>query len=489
MPRNVTRFGAAVRPKHTKGEAFSVLQGWHGIGSICHPNAQREDPRVIYAQRDDQAVEESVATTRDPMRVQDAAPFRTTDMVSSLTASPVQMKLLDTALLQFRAAVMGRTEGDVHAIAARGTSGSAQQLPHLDRIQRAFGRHDVSDVRAVTGGTAAAATQELGARAYATGGTVVLGPQGQDLHTVAHEAAHVIQQRGGVSLAGGVGRDGDPYERHADAVADRVVAGQSAEALLDTMAPTAATTSTTGVQRQVVQFVTRATAALLQRCRRLVGTIQRLARADDDGIQHRYDSSGMDGVQTELEDIIALYEPEPEDPSPSHVERVEELAGRVHYVETGQFRDGRRNEASGPQREQNSDRTLSAAGREALQRMERVGLTWSMIGSLITLGNNTSYSPEEVIAGHAASTAVGMFNPNMNIDLLEEALNGCEVTAQAQIRQIADMHLIAHMGRGRPQLSRAERRFFEHIANRQTGAPRAGTAFHEPQVAPDGSIR
>jgi hypothetical protein len=72
----------------------------------------------------------------------------------------------------------------------------------------------------------------MGARAYATGDHVVLG-RGADLHTVAHEAAHVVQQRGGVHLKGGVGQAGDPHEQHADAVADRVVAGQSAASLLD----------------------------------------------------------------------------------------------------------------------------------------------------------------------------------------------------------------------------------------------------------------
>jgi hypothetical protein len=54
-----------------------------------------------------------------------------------------------------------------------------------------------------------------------------------NLHTAAHEAAHVIQQRAGVQLKGGVGEVGDPYERHADAVADAVVQGKSSEALLD----------------------------------------------------------------------------------------------------------------------------------------------------------------------------------------------------------------------------------------------------------------
>ena len=65
------------------------------------------------------------------------------------------------------------------------------------------------------------------------------------VHTVAHEVAHVIQQRGGVRIAGGVGTAGDAHEQHADAVADLVVRGASAEALLDRHAgkPAAATTA------------------------------------------------------------------------------------------------------------------------------------------------------------------------------------------------------------------------------------------------------
>jgi hypothetical protein len=54
-----------------------------------------------------------------------------------------------------------------------------------------------------------------------------------DLHTTAHEAAHTVQQKAGVQLSGGIGQSGDRYERHADAVADTVVAGESAEPLLD----------------------------------------------------------------------------------------------------------------------------------------------------------------------------------------------------------------------------------------------------------------
>jgi hypothetical protein len=132
----------------------------------------------------------------------------------------------------------GASEGSaerIHALAAEGTSGAGAPLPHLDLIQRSFGRHDVRGVQAHDGPRAAASAQAMGAEAYATGDHVAFAGAAS-LHTAAHEAAHVVQQRSGVSLKGGVGAAGDAYERHADAVADTVVAGGSAEALLSTMA-------------------------------------------------------------------------------------------------------------------------------------------------------------------------------------------------------------------------------------------------------------
>jgi hypothetical protein len=119
----------------------------------------------------------------------------------------------------------------VHAAAAAGIAGSATRLPYFDEIQRAFGAHDVSSVRAHVGGEAATATAAMGAGAYASGDHVAFA-RAPDLRQAAHETAHVVQQRGGVQLDGGVGREGDAHERHADAVADRVVRGESAEALL-----------------------------------------------------------------------------------------------------------------------------------------------------------------------------------------------------------------------------------------------------------------
>ena len=141
-----------------------------------------------------------------------------------------------------------RDDASVQAAASQGLATPAARLPYADTLQGLFGRHDVSAVQAHTDGEAAASASAMGADAYATGNHVVLGG-GTDLHTVAHEAAHVVQQRGGVQLEGGVGAAGDAYEQHADAVADRVVAGHSAEGLLDQGAGPASAPSH-AVQRQ-----------------------------------------------------------------------------------------------------------------------------------------------------------------------------------------------------------------------------------------------
>jgi hypothetical protein len=113
-----------------------------------------------------------------------------------------------------------------------GTSGAGHSLPHLETIQKSFGKYDVSTIAAHTDQAASAGTHAMGANAFAMGDHVAFAAA-PSLQTTAHEAAHAIQQRAGVRLEGGVGRAGDPHERHADAVAARVVAGYSSEALLD----------------------------------------------------------------------------------------------------------------------------------------------------------------------------------------------------------------------------------------------------------------
>lgn len=136
-----------------------------------------------------------------------------------------------------RAAVDGRAAPDARAAtlaAARGVQSAAAPLPHVETIQRAFGDHDLSGVRTQTGGEAADVCDYLHARAYVVDGSVAFRGA-PDLHTAAHEAAHVVQQRHGVQLRDGMGQPGDQYEQHADAVADLVVRGESAEPVLDAM--------------------------------------------------------------------------------------------------------------------------------------------------------------------------------------------------------------------------------------------------------------
>ena len=136
--------------------------------------------------------------------------------------------------------------------AGHGIQGGAGTLPHADAIQASFGRHDVGGIRAHTDASAADACGAMGAEAFATGSHVAFAGA-PSLHTAAHEAAHVVQQRGGVSLLGGMGQEGDPYEQHADAVADAVVAGRSAEALLDVHADGKAGAGGGAVQRKITR--------------------------------------------------------------------------------------------------------------------------------------------------------------------------------------------------------------------------------------------
>ena len=158
-------------------------------------------------------------------------------MVQARQASGVTGEgLLAHLSVQRKAGAQGAS-GSVHAAAVEGLTGSPQQLPHLQMIQESFGTHDVGGIQAHVGGPARAASEKMGAQAYATGDAVAF-KQAPDLHTAAHEAAHVVQQRSGqVQLKGGVGEAGDRYEQHADAVADAVVQGKSAQGLLDRFAP------------------------------------------------------------------------------------------------------------------------------------------------------------------------------------------------------------------------------------------------------------
>ncbi len=142
----------------------------------------------------------------------------------------------------------------VRDTAAAGVRDGGQILPHREEIQHAFGRYDITHVRAHTGPAATHAARAIGALAYAAGDEVAFDAP-PDLFTAAHEAAHVVQQRAGIALRAGVGQAGDAYEQHADAVAARVIAGRSAENLLGRVPAAGHGTASPGaaVQRQEVK--------------------------------------------------------------------------------------------------------------------------------------------------------------------------------------------------------------------------------------------
>ena len=137
----------------------------------------------------------------------------------------------------------------IHTAAAEGQAGGSHALPFAEAIQRAFGRHGIGDVRAHTDAAAAAGARAMGAVAFAAGDHAAFASE-PDLHTAAHEAAHVVQQRSGLHLTGGVGRTGDPHEQHANLTADRVVRGVSAEDLLDSYPSGSRPIRSPAVQRQ-----------------------------------------------------------------------------------------------------------------------------------------------------------------------------------------------------------------------------------------------
>lgn len=113
---------------------------------------------------------------------------------------------------------------------AGGTSVAGEMggpLPGLSSMQPLFGHHDLSSVKYVGGKQGAAVADKMGAKALATGGLVVSGEDSPGV--VAHEAAHVVMQRGGMT-------GGPEAEHRADQVAAGVERGQNVQGMLDQVA-------------------------------------------------------------------------------------------------------------------------------------------------------------------------------------------------------------------------------------------------------------
>ena len=149
-----------------------------------------------------------------------------------------------------------RRPADTRRIAAGALRGRGQPLTHLDTIQEAFGHHDVGGMREFTGSAAQETLATLGAAGFTSNGCMAVSNM-PDLYTQAHEAAHGVQQAAlgnSLELKQGIGETGDKYERHADAVAEKVVRGQSAQPLLDDMTGGMHTTVASASHNGAIQF-------------------------------------------------------------------------------------------------------------------------------------------------------------------------------------------------------------------------------------------
>lgn len=199
------------------------------------PSTQVQAKCTACEAEDDQGVAE-------PVQLWDCSEYVAPTCVQSQeapSAPPVQTKCAactaEEEHVQQKGGPPTRDARMIQREAGRGLQGASATLPHADRIQAAFGRHDVSHVLVSVGGAAAKASKRMGAMAFTSGDRIGFR-ESPDLRLAAHEAAHTVQQRSGLALPGNIGRAGDRWERHADRVAEAVMGGESAEALLDEVA-------------------------------------------------------------------------------------------------------------------------------------------------------------------------------------------------------------------------------------------------------------
>ncbi len=150
--------------------------------------------------------------------------------------------------LQFAKGLYDRRQAvHIHEITGRGLGGPGMEYPFMEQIQACFGKHDIRDLTAHTGPEAREANTLAGSDAYHKGRHVAFGDL-PTLQVAAHEAAHAVQGVSGAQLHNGAGQANDRWEKNADAVADAVVQGKSAEGLLD------GTTGSPAPAGEAVQF-------------------------------------------------------------------------------------------------------------------------------------------------------------------------------------------------------------------------------------------
>ena len=178
---------------------------------------------IVSWESDRERIEEHRPEAAEPAPAEPAAPLYE-------LASSVGNRAFGETIAREAAGVL--PGGQVHPAVESTISGTRGSGASLDSgVQERFGASlgDLSDVRVHTDDTADRLNRSVSARAFATGTDVYFakgeyspGSSAGD-KLIAHELAHVVQQRGAPS--GGplsVSEPGDALETQADAVADQI---------------------------------------------------------------------------------------------------------------------------------------------------------------------------------------------------------------------------------------------------------------------------
>jgi len=166
--------------------------------------------------------------------VSDCGPNRATP--SSQLTAPIQP--WTSGILHRRARdANGVADGAEHAVAAAsGSSGMALPTTLMRKFESSLGA-DLSSVRVHTESASQAATDAVGARAYAVGNDIHFAAgqynpsSSAGEHLLAHEVAHTVQQSGGAQTRQNkleVSSPADAAEHEADRAADAMVSGARA---------------------------------------------------------------------------------------------------------------------------------------------------------------------------------------------------------------------------------------------------------------------
>jgi len=128
--------------------------------------------------------------------------------------------------------------------------GEEIELPYRSEMEDAFGE-DLSSITATAGPQSAESNAVIGAEAFALVDRIVFGKETPDKGTVAHEVAHVVQQRRAGDQATmqpkASSSPSDKAELEAEAAASAVVSGQQVEVSQAPSASVAMLSSKTGV--------------------------------------------------------------------------------------------------------------------------------------------------------------------------------------------------------------------------------------------------